>query len=115
MLQSFNALRLNLRSPTVKFCKAEAKVYALKLNLAPLQCNNFILFASSTQLLGGRWLSALDKKRIDWLLTGVPDIEFRINVNLYQSVQFLSPNQTVFGNFVCNLFPYFFFRLLPAR
>ena len=57
-----------------------------------LYCPSFaalrnILLASASHLLGDRWLSASDKKRIDWLLNGVPDIEFQTNVNLFQSVQ----------------------------
>ena len=78
-------------SPACKYCNASienAKHYFL-------YCPSFaalpnILLASTAHLhvLGrDRWLSASDKKRIDWLLNGVPDIEFQINVNLFQTVQ----------------------------
>ena len=46
-----------------------------------------ILFASAAHLLGDRWLSASDKRKIDWLLNGVPGIDFQLNVNLFHSVQ----------------------------
>ena len=64
------------------------------------------MLASAAHLLGDRWLSVSDKKRIDWTLNGAPDIEFQINVNLFQSL--LSPNQTIFCNFAC-LFQHFSF------
>ena len=46
-----------------------------------------ILFASAAHLLGDNWLSASNKKKIDWLLNGVPGINFQINVNLFYAVQ----------------------------
>ena len=97
-------------SPACKYCNAsieDAKHYFLYCpSFAALRHD--ILLASAAHLLGDRWLSASDKKRIDWLLNGVPDIEFQINVNLFQSVQSFISNQTVFRNFACNLFQYFF-------
>ena len=34
------------------------------------------LFSSAVHLLGDRWLSASDKKEIDFLLNGVPGLDF---------------------------------------
>ena len=84
-------------SPACKYCNAsieDAKHYFL-------YCPSFaalrnILLASAAYLLGDRWLSASDKKRIDWLLNGVRDIEFQINVNLFQSVQSKKNNKINF-------------------
>ena len=71
-----------------KYCNAsveDAKHYFLYCpSFAAL---HIILLASAAHLLGDRWLSASDKRKIDWLLNGVPDNEFQTNVNLFQSVQ----------------------------
>ena len=68
-------------SPACKYCNASIKDSSHYF----LYCSSFttlrnILFSSAAHLLGDRWLSASDKKRIDWLLNGVPDIEFQINI-----------------------------------
>ena len=75
-------------SAVCKYCNAsveDAKQYFLYCpSFAALR---IILLASAAHLLGDRWLSASDKRKIDWLLNGVPDNEFQTNVNLFQSVQ----------------------------
>ena len=73
-------------SPACKYCNAsieDARHYFLYCPSFAALCN--ILLASAAHLLGDKWLA--DKKKIDWLLNGVPDIEFQTNVNLLQSVQ----------------------------
>ena len=68
-------------SPACKYCNAsieDAKHYFL-------YCPSFaalrnILLASAAHILGNKWLAASDKKKKNWLLSGVPDIEFQTNV-----------------------------------
>ena len=45
------------------------------------------LFTSTAQLLGNRWHGASDKKKIDWLLNGISNFKFQVNVRLFQLVQ----------------------------
>ena len=42
------------------------------------------LLTSSALLLGARWSSAARGTRIKWLLYGLPDVSFEINVNLFR-------------------------------
>ena len=49
-----------------------------------LHCPSFAalcekLFTSAAQLLGNRWHCASDKKKIDWLLSGISTADFQIN------------------------------------
>ena len=45
-----------------------------------------ILFASSANLLGDSWVLASDERKTDWLLNGVPNINFQLNVSFFCSV-----------------------------
>ena len=58
------------------------------------------LFSSAAHLLGTKWLLASDKKRIDFLLNGVPGLDFQINVNLLSSLQSFDLSIKSFSCFV---------------
>ena len=56
---------------------------------------------SGAHLLGNKWVLVSDKKRIEFVLNGVPGLDdFQINVNLCSSVQSFISNQIVFRNYV---------------
>ena len=102
----FHALACNYCNASIE----DAKHYFL-------YCPSFaalrnILLASAAHLLGDTWLSASDEKRIDWLLNGVPDIEFQLMLISFNLSSLLSPNQIVFRNFAWIYFSSFSFSLL---
>lgn len=73
-------------------CLCSASVEGVILLLF-LFCSSFAtlretLFSSAAHLLGDKWLLASDKKRIDFLLNGVPGLDFQINVNLFFLIMF---------------------------
>ena len=77
------------------FCIAQALLSAL------LE----MLFASAAHLLGDSWVLASDKRKTDWLLTGVPHIDFQLNVSFFTLFSHLSPNQTALLDYILLPFP----------
>jgi len=109
---NFSALNYDLFK---RNCSASSvcAVHQLKMLNYFLFCSSFsalceTLFSSAAHLLGDKWLLASDKKRIGFLLNGVPGLDFQIIVNLFSWFSLLSLNQIVFLNyvlFVCLTFP----------
>ena len=52
-----------------------------------LLCPSFAAFREILLTPVSHLFGASDKRKIDWILNGVPGIEFQLNVNLFLSVQ----------------------------
>ena len=74
-------------SPACPHCNAaveDAKHYVLYCPM--YAAHRIALFIFASHLLGDKWLLASDKKKIECFLFGSPDLQFQVNVRLFEQV-----------------------------